>query len=283
MKNIKNTLSALLCASLLTGLCSCATGSEEMTGERTTTTTTEETSSEETTSEETTTEATTSEDMTSEATTVQQSGSANEDEAYETFIEGLTEAMRDEEPYYYGPDHTDEDTGELGIATYYLSWSDSFYYTITDIDGDGRHELLIGHEDYGQSGDPIIRVDGFVVMDDTGRCNVLIISWERSMTEYLGNGYFLTGGSSGAMSGVSGIAHFDGSSVIADATLLSESEETDDGYVTQYSLYLNGDVDGSDPICGDEAYDTWNEIYEEAQSYDNELVGAEWTEVTIDE
>lgn len=276
MKDIKNTVSALLCASLLMGLCSCSDKPEETTAERaTTTTTTEETTSEETTTEETTL-GTVSDETLPPAPLY-----ANEDEAYEAFIEGLTEAMRNEEPYYYGPDHTDEDTGELGIATYYLSWSDSFYYTFTDIDGDGRHELLIGHEDYGQSGDPIIRVDGFVVMDDTGRCNVLIISWERSMTEYLGNGCFLTGGSSGAMSGVSEIAHFDGDSVIIDATLLSESEETDDGYVTQYTLYLGGDEEGSDPICGDEAYDSWNEIYEEAQSYDNELVGAEWSEVII--
>ena len=282
MKNIKYTVYTLLCASLIVGLCSCTTKTEETKKEReTTTTTTEETTSEGTTTEESETDATTSEAAASEATTVQQSGDANEDEAYEAFIEGLAEAMRNEEPYYYGPDHTDADTGELGIATYYLSWSDSFYYTLTDIDGDGRHELLIGHEDYGQSGDPIIRVDGFVVMDNTGRCNVLIISWERSMTEYIGNGYFLTGGSSGAMSGVSEIAHFDGSSVIIDATLLSESEETDDGYVTRYTLYLGGEEEGSDPVCGDEAYNSWNEIYEEAQSYDNELVGAEWNEVMI--
>lgn len=278
MKNIKNTLSLLLCISLLPGLCSCATESEETTAERaTTTTTTEETTSEATTSEETTTAETTSD----ESIPVFD----NEDEAYETFIEGLREAMRNEEPYYYGPDHTDEDTGELGIATYYLSWSDSFYYTLTDIDGDGRHELLIGHEDYGQSGDPLIRVDGFVVMDEAGRCNVLIISWERSWTEYLGNGYFLTGGSSGAGIHISQISHYDGNDIITDAFLYEEYEGSSEGPSDEpeYTLYLCDDMDDENAIHGEEAYDSWNEILDEAQSYDNELVGAEWIEVTIDE
>lgn len=281
MKDIKRTVSTFLCASLLLGLCSCTDKAEETTKERaTTTTTTEETT---TTTEESTSEETTTSETTTVETTDAQSEPIDEDAAYQEFVDGLAEAIRNGEPYYYGPDHTDDDVGELGIAAYYLSWSDSFYYTLADIDGDGRNELIIGHEDYGQSGDPIIRVDGLVTADEGGRCSVLLISWERSMTEYLGNGYFLSGGSGGATHGVSQIDHFEDGALVTIATLYTDYEETDDGYEMQYTLYLDGIEDDDHMIIGDLADSSWNELLDEAESNDNELVGAEWTEVAIGE
>ena len=280
MKDIKNTVSALLCASLLMGLCSCSDKPEETTAERATTAaTTEETTSEETTTEETTL-GTVSDETIPPAPLY-----ANEDEAYQVFIEGLTVAIRNGEGYYYGPAGSDDTIGENGIAAYYLAWSDSFYYTYTDMDGDGIHELVIGHEDYAESGETLIIVDGFVVADKEGGFDVLLISWERSQTQYLGGGYFLTSGSGGAGLHIWQISHYDGSDIVSDAILYEEYMGGGDAPSDEpeYTLYLGDNMSEEDALHGEEATGSWEEILAEAESHDNELADAEWTQVTIEE
>ena len=278
MKDIKNTVSALLCASLLLGLCSCSDKPEETTTERaTTTTTTEETTSEETTTEETTL-GTVSDETLPPAPLY-----ANEDEAYQVFIEGLTVAIRNGEGYYYGPTSGDDIIGENGIAAYYLAWGDSFYYTYTDMDGDGIHELVIGHEDYAESGETLIIVDGFVVADKEGGFDILLISWERSQTQYLGDGYFLTSGSGGAGLHIWQISHYDGNDIVSDAILYEEYVGGGDAPSDEpeYTLYLGDGMDEDNALYGQEATDSWAEMLEEAKSHDNELAGTEWSEVII--
>lgn len=281
MQNIKSTVSALLCASLLTGLCSCQDKTYEAVEETTAATT--EVTTEETVSEETIQE-TSSLASVSDESAAQMPLFSDEDEAYQLFIEGLTVSIRNGEGYYYGPvegveDHVDD----LGIAAYYLSWSDSYYYTYSDIDNNGTHELVIGHEAYDQEDDPMIIVDGFVLADSEGGYDILIISWERSETRYLGGGYFLTAGSSGAGSHSAQICHFDGSQIITDATIYEEYEGGTDSADAEpeYTLYLGDDYSEENALYGEEAMGSWDEIFAEADSYDNELIGAEWSEVTI--
>jgi len=267
MKDIRKALAALLIASLAIGLGSCKKEADNTVEEDPLNTVSEETNLQETDSEET--EA--------EETATQASDVGSEDEAYQEFIDGLTAAVRGNVGgYYYGPGRSD---GDIGIAAYYLAYSDSFCYMFTDIDGDERHELLIGHEDYAQNGEVFIRVDGFVCLDQNNECYILIAGWERSQNEYLGNGYFLNRGSAGAGIHYFTIMHYNGTDIVTDAWLEEEYYGGDTPYPgPDYTLHLGGDTS---VICGDEAKGRWVEILGEAQSYDNELLGSEWIQVVI--
>lgn len=268
MKDIQKAYTVLLIASLAIGIGACKKDSDNPVEEESSSVVSEEITSIETDSEETETEE----------PATQASNIGSEDEVYQEFIDGLTAAVRGNVGgYYYGPGRSN---GDIGIAAYYLAYSDSFYYMFTDIDGDERHELLIGHEDYSEAGEVFIRVDGFVCRDQNNECYILIAGWERSQNEYLGNGYFLNRGSSGAGSHSFTIMHFNGTDIVTDAWFDEEYYGGGDSpYINpEYTLHLGDDTS---VICGDEAKERWVEILGEAQSYDNELLGSEWIQVVI--
>ena len=69
----------------------------------------------------------------------------------------------------------------------------------TDLDNNGKSELMIGYEHNDLDGNPVVEVYGFVALDDEGNYNILASSWERQRTAYIGNGNFIMDGSGGGI------------------------------------------------------------------------------------
>lgn len=290
MKDMRWIAAALMSASILIGICSCDKKAEE---------TTEEISKvEETTSEEVIIEETEATEESSEETSEETSKDEYTGEEYQAFIDDLTAVLSagDAGDSYYGPGVPDN--GDTSTAMYLGLIRDGFSYIFTDVNNDGQHELLIGEEATDlQTGEPIIRVNAFVVVSPEGGYTIAATSWDRNRTSYIGNGTFTSGGSMGASHSVSFFERFDAAScsMVYDTTFYRDFPETDPSEVPgdpYYTLYEDGarwdtdkydfPCDDPDALHGDEALSRWEEIQASAAASGNELLGQTWITVTIE-
>lgn len=271
----KKIIAALLCASMAASLASCSKDdkkAEETEEETTTSETTEETSSEETEeTEETTTEETT------EETTVADTGAE-----YQPFLDGLDQAIADGQMYY-------EDVEGVNGSMCLILVDSNYQYIYTDLDNNGKSELMIGYEHNDLDGNPVVEVYGFVALDDEGNYNILASSWERQRTSYIGNGNFIMDGSGGADLHIDTLYHFNGETYSFDvaAQLVTDSDEPDPSElpIMYYTVYEGCEwsyevseraCDDPDALHGDEALARWDEIQAESAPDGNELVGITW-------
>ena len=139
---------------------------------------------------------------------------------------------------YFGPgDNTDN--GSMYLE--YMNGADGFIYHLTDIDGNGRDELMIATPAYYGDGTSALIVDAFVVADESGDYHIVTSSWTRNNVEYIGGGHFLRGSSLGAACHVSTLYSYDPDtySLVTDAEFVSESEEPDPSQlpIFYYSLF----------------------------------------------
>ena len=243
--------------------------------------TTEETQAQKVEETETTTEETTAEE-TAETTEAEYTG-----EEYMPFIEDLIQTMKDGKRMYEGSDNV-KVTGSMDTA-----YKKGFSYIFTDVDNDGKHELLIGCEGTSATGERFIAVDAFVVIGDAGTYNILVSGWERIHPDYIGNGHIIVGMSAAANCMISTLYHYDSAtcSMVVDAQYhIDSTEEPDEIPELYYTLYEGRESDFGGPAINDPAEDVlhgedatarWKEIQVEIAPNGNELMGAEWIKVEI--
>ncbi len=209
---------------------------------------------------------------------------------YQDFLDDFTAAVNSNEMWYSGPEgRTSSLSVEMPLDEFYGGCS----YTFLDIDNDGTDELFIAEIYTNSEGVTEYNLKGAIDIDADGNYVIFRAGWSRSRFDYLGNGYFHTGGSGGASLAFASIEQYDPStyslSTVAEYVIESIEPDPSELPIMFYSLFegdaaanfeYDGDSYGNPNALHDEAAtERWEQLQAEYSAGGTGLENAVWTEI----